>query len=342
MSMLFYFYKNFIPMKYIILFVVVLSWSCKSDKESKPEYKTFQSESSTEKIDSNKAYELMKTLCFTCHNPKTKHDSRIAPPMISIKMHYLEDKTTQEEFVNSIWEFVKKPEKSKSKMKGAIKRFGLMPYQVYNKEDIEAIASYIYNYKLEKPEWFDNHLKDKGKSVFKQKGKQRQKQKRKGPKQIGMDIAMSTKKELGKNLMKALNEEGAKKAVEFCNIKAMPITAHKEKEYNAIIKRASDRPRNPKNKATAKEEAHITTFKKMLANNESPKSILEKSNGKFNFYYPIITNNMCLKCHGEVDKNIKSETYKTIQLKYPKDQAIGYDINQVRGLWHIEFQKDKP
>jgi len=329
-------------MKYFMLLIIVLNWSCKSEKKSKSEYKIFQPEETAQEVDANDAYELMKTQCFTCHNPDTDHDSRIAPPMIAIKMHYLKDDKSQEEFMASIWDFVKQPEKSKSKMKGAVKRFGVMPYQAYTKNHIDAIASYMYNYKLEKPEWFDEHLSDKGKATFHQKGKQRQKQKRKGPKQQGMDMAMSTKKELGKNLMKAINEKGAVHAVEFCNIKAMPITAQKEKEFNAKIKRASDQPRNQNNKATAKEEIHINTFKKMLANNENPEPIIEKTGGKFNFYYPIVTNSMCLKCHGEVGKTITTETYKTIKLKYPKDQAIGYDVNQVRGLWHIEFQKDMP
>jgi len=49
---------------------------------------------------------------------------------------------------------------------------------------------------------------------------------------------------------------------------------------------------------------------------------------------------MCLQCHGEVGKQVTEETYKTIKLKYPNDLAIGYDVNQVRGIWHIEFQKE--
>jgi cytochrome c553 len=285
----------------------------------------------------SKAYELMKTQCYTCHNPETEQDNLIAPPMIAVKMHYLRDDTTEDEFTQSILNFVNKPTKEKSKMKGAVKRFGVMPYQKFNEADIKAIASYMFNYKLDKPEWFDEHLKEGRMSPFKQKGKQLQMQKRKGPKQKGMNIAMATKKELGKNLMKALNEKGATNAVEFCNLKAIPITSEKEEQFNAKIKRASDRPRNPNNLATTREEIYINTFKEMIAKGESPEPIIEKNNGKFDFYYPIVTNSMCLKCHGEVGKTIKSETYKTIKLKYPEDKAIGYDVNQVRGIWHIEF-----
>lgn len=329
-------------MKYCILLLLVFTLSCKNDNKSKPDYKVFKSEDSSTNDEATIAYELMKAQCYTCHNPETAHDNRIAPPMIAVKMHYLKNNTTQKEFAKSLWDFVKKPKKSNSKMKGAVKQFGLMPYQAYNKSDIYTIANYMYTYKLEKPDWFDKHLKEKGREGYHQKGKSLKKQKRKGPKQKGMDIAMATKKELGKNLIKALNDKGPVHAVEFCNLKAMPITARKEKELNAKIDRVSDQPRNPKNKATAAEEVYINTFKQMLANNESPEPVIEKKNGKFHFYYPIVTNSMCLKCHGEVGKSTKPETYKTIKLKYPNDLAIGYEVNEVRGMWHIEFQKDKP
>ncbi|WP_445159338.1 Tll0287-like domain-containing protein [Mesohalobacter salilacus] len=328
-------------MKYLILLLVLVSVACKSDKQSKPDYKILNSESKIAENQDSKSYEIMKTQCYTCHNPETEHDNRIAPPMVAVKMHYMRGNPTEEEFTQSILNFVNQPTKEKSKMKGAVSRFGVMPYQKFNESNIKSIASYMYNYKLDKPEWFDEHIKGEGMKPYQQRGNQRQKQKRKGPKQKGMDIAMATKKELGKKLMNTIAEKGTAEAVEFCNLKAIPITSEKEKQFNAKIKRASDKPRNPDNLATAQEEVHINTFKEMIANSESPEPIVEKNNGKFDFYYPIVTNSMCLKCHGEVGETIKTETYKTIKLKYPEDKAIDYDANQVRGIWHIEFQKDK-
>ncbi|WP_171047139.1 Tll0287-like domain-containing protein [Mesohalobacter halotolerans] len=329
-------------MKYLMLLLAISLLSCKSDKTSKSDYNTLNSKNPLSEKEASQAFETMKTQCYTCHNPETEHDNRIAPPMIAVKMHYLDEDTTEEEFVQSILNFVNKPTEEKSKMKGAVKRFGVMPYQKYNEAEIKAIASYMYNYKLEKPDWFDEHIKDEGMNAFQQKGKKLHQQKRKGPKQKGLDIAMATKKELGKNLMKAINEKGPADAVEFCNLKAIPITSQKEEQFNAKIKRASDKPRNPNNLATAHEETHINTFKEMIAQGESPEPIVEKNKESFNFYYPIVTNTMCLKCHGEVGKTINAETYKTIKLKYPEDRAIGYEVNQVRGIWHIEFQKNNP
>ena len=46
---------------------------------------------------------------------------------------------------------------------------------------------------------------------------------------------------------------------------------------------------------------------------------------------------MCLQCHG-TEKEVSPETYKAIKNLYPKDRALGYAENEVRGIWSIQFQ----
>jgi len=46
-----------------------------------------------------------------------------------------------------------------------------------------------------------------------------------------------------------------------------------------------------------------------------------------------------LQCHGEPNKQIADQTFLAIQKLYPNDQAVGYDINQVRGIWNVSFTK---
>lgn len=333
----------------IVLFIV----SCKNKPDSY-ENQALKIGNNDEQFQ-NEAYKKMKTLCYSCHSPDAEIDMRMAPPMVAVKMHYTEKYNTQEDFVNAIWDFMKKPDENKALMKGAVRKFGLMPYVPYKEDDIKAIASYIYNNDLEKPEWFDEHVKEKhgknkqgnGNKHHKEKGNGKNKemgesqhQRRNGPKMKGKEMVMATKKELGKNLMKAIAEKGTAGAVDFCNIQALPITAAKAKEFNASIKRASDKPRNPENKATTRENEVISLFKGDLAEGKTPEAIVEKNADKFNFYYPITTNDMCLQCHGNPGKQITNETYKTIKLKYPDDLAVGYTAGEVRGIWHITFDKE--
>ncbi len=111
------------------------------------------------------------------------------------------------------------------------------------------------------------------------------------------------------------------------------------KVHKANIKRVSDKPRNQNNKANAVELTHIETFKTMVANQQEVTAIVDESGNFVNFYYPITTNAMCLQCHGKLDNELKSDTYETIKGLYPNDKAIGYDLNQVRGIWSISFAK---
>jgi len=157
--------------------------------------------------------------------------------------------------------------------------------------------------------------------------------------EIGLQYAFATKKELGKNLMGTIKNKGANAAVTFCNERAYFITDSVSKAFNAKIKRVSDKPRNPDNEASMSELNHIETFKKMLANEKEIKPILVENDMTVNFYYPIITNTMCLQCHGTENNQIKPDVYKTIKALYPLDQAIGYDENQIRGIWSISFEK---
>ena len=158
--------------------------------------------------------------------------------------------------------------------------------------------------------------------------------------EIGLRFANSTQAVLGKNLMKAINEKGAEGALAFCNEKAYPLTDSMAQVLKASIKRVSDKPRNKNNLANGNEAAHIKAFKKTLSKGEQPKPVIMEINGKMVGHYAIITNKMCLQCHGTINKEILPQTYSRINTLYPDDKATGYAENQVRGLWVIEMEKN--
>ena len=81
-------------------------------------------------------------------------------------------------------------------------------------------------------------------------------------------------------------------------------------------------------------------FKETLSKGEQPKPVMMEINGKMVGHYAIITNKMCLQCHGTINKEILPQTYSRINTLYPDDKATGYAENQVRGLWVIEMEKN--
>ena len=110
--------------------------------------------------------------------------------------------------------------------------------------------------------------------------------------------------------------------------------------HNAKIRRVSDKPRNPNNKASDKELNYIEFFKSKIKNNESYEPVLTNEDGNRNFYLPIITNTMCLNCHGIPGTSIDPKVTLLLNDKYPYDQATGYKENEVRGIWSISFKDD--
>ena len=158
---------------------------------------------------------------------------------------------------------------------------------------------------------------------------------------LGKNISSTTQAVLGKNLMNAMAKGGPEYALEFCNSKAYPLTDSMALVQKTSIKRVSDKARNPLNQANRLEKSIIVSVKEQLKNSESPKSEIREVKGKMVAYYPIVTNAMCLQCHGKVNQTVQQKTFDKINDYYPKDQALGYDVNQLRGLWVVEMQKTK-
>lgn len=155
---------------------------------------------------------------------------------------------------------------------------------------------------------------------------------------IGEEIIDSVQLVLKSNLMKAMEKGGPENAVKFCNTRALDLTATYSNKYNTEVRRVSDKFRNPKNEPSEKESAVIADFKAMLSNGEPalPKVSID-ADGNKHFYAPIFTGGLCLACHGN-PKNMQPELVSTIDSLYPNDNAKGYAVDELRGIWSIKFK----
>ena len=153
----------------------------------------------------------------------------------------------------------------------------------------------------------------------------------------GKEIATQTQKVLGQNLMQAIKSGGPVYALNFCNVQALPLTDSMSNVLDAKIQRVSDQNRNPENIPNTSERAYIEWAKKKIKKQGSAAPKIQKVNGQWTGYYPIMTNPMCLNCHGQPEKDIAPETLAKIDELYPDDQATGYGVNELRGIWVISF-----
>lgn len=154
----------------------------------------------------------------------------------------------------------------------------------------------------------------------------------------GLEYALNAQAVLGKNLMQAIQKDGTIGALSFCNEMAYPLTDSMAVVQNVQLKRVSDKPRNQNNQANAEELKYIEAYKNRIAKQELPDPLVTQSNTEVQVYYPILTNAMCLQCHGQ-PKDIVPSTLKKLTVLYPKDKALGYDLNEVRGIWKVTFDK---
>ena len=350
-------------MKYLLLITLFLGlFSCKDSPKSANQDLDKTSKTKLLADQSILGKELLEKECYTCHNPKTPHQELIAPPMIAIKRHYLKETTSRDEFVKEIMTWVKDPNKENSKMPGALNKFGIMPYQTFPDETILQIAEYLYDNEIETPDWFQNRMgRGKGKGKGQGKGSRMENcsadcmGKAKGQckhmqqaasdtlekfKKLGKKYASASKAALGKKLIAAIAKNGPDGAVEFCNTNALPLTDSLSLVYGAKIRRVTDKPRNPLNKASNRELIHIAGFKEKLVTGNALKPVLDlNEDGQVNFYSPIITNAMCLQCHGKPEVQITTSTLSRLDKIYPEDKARGYQENEVRGIWAISFKE---
>ena len=155
----------------------------------------------------------------------------------------------------------------------------------------------------------------------------------------GKYIAMQTKGNLGKYLIQALGSMGSEGAVEFCNTRAIPITDSMAIALSASIERVSDKPRNPSNQANESELEYIRKWKEAKELGEALAPEVMEIDGKVVGYYPIVTNQMCMQCHGAPKKEINAATLAKINTLYPTDKATGYSIEEIRGLFVVGMDK---
>jgi hypothetical protein len=154
---------------------------------------------------------------------------------------------------------------------------------------------------------------------------------------LGKHISMQTKAALGKKLIEEIETNGTESAISFCSTKALFLTDSMSLDLNARIRRVSDKNRNPLNIANAQEQEYIQAARLKITNGEIIQPLLSFSDNKAIGYYPIMTNQLCLQCHGQLDSDISSATYELVENLYPDDRAVGYKLNELRGIWVVEM-----
>lgn len=162
------------------------------------------------------------------------------------------------------------------------------------------------------------------------------------PLDLARGFAMETQAALGRTLQAQIGERGTAGAITFCNVAALPITDSIARAHGAEICRITDRPRNPGNRASSEEARIMDMVRFSLAKETPPDPLVLSEGGITHYYFPILTNELCLQCHGTPQQQVPQEVLGRLAELYPEDEALGYGPGELRGLWKVGLnQADK-
>ena len=159
--------------------------------------------------------------------------------------------------------------------------------------------------------------------------------------QLGEKIASQAQTELLKYVSTAINKGGPAYAIDFCNLRALPLKDSLSRLHNCQIRRISSQFRNTADAPQSpEEEDQLLKYQLVHQNGGSLKPEVYFFDDRVEYYQAItIAMEACLKCHGDPGNQIAEETLAKINALYPNDLATGYAMNDLRGAWKITFTK---
>lgn len=136
-------------------------------------------------------------------------------------------------------------------------------------------------------------------------------------------------------LLETVKNSGFAAAIPVCKEIAPAKAKEVSGKYKASIRRVSLKNRNIGNTPDEYEASMLRNMEQDLAGGKLKEAYAEvviAAGGKKNlrFMKPVVTEALCLNCHGTPDK-LNPEAAKAIKELYPDDKATGYGLNQIRG-----------
>lgn len=144
------------------------------------------------------------------------------------------------------------------------------------------------------------------------------------------DTLKPFKQALKQTLVTAL-ADGPASAIDACRLQA-PALAAAHSADGLTMGRASHRLRNPDNAAAPWVADIIADY---LADPAQMAAVTRPlADGRMGYVEPIITQGMCLACHGS---NLSDDVREQLAQLYPDDQATGFESGELRGVFWLTW-----
>jgi hypothetical protein len=158
-------------------------------------------------------------------------------------------------------------------------------------------------------------------------------------------LMMSFGDKLKAELMAGVQAGGPVNAIGVCKDVAPEIAAASSESSGWSVGRSSHRLRNPNNAPDEFTAAAIADFVAREAAGEkadtlSAAAIVEEDGKRvFHIVKAIPTGDLCVNCHG--GDNVTPEVVAALAQAYPDDQARGFSVGQMRGVFTLSKVLDE-
>lgn len=141
------------------------------------------------------------------------------------------------------------------------------------------------------------------------------------------------KEELVETLMGTLNEVSPAEAIHVCRDEAPAIAARLSVE-GVRMGRTSHKLRNPANSPQPWVEPLLVAYLETPTDSEPRAVYIDDST--IGYVEPIYVMSFCLACHGP---SIEPEILAELRSAYPEDEATGFRVNDLRGLFWLTMPR---
>jgi mono/diheme cytochrome c family protein len=100
---------------------------------------------------------LFEKYCIACH--QIQGPPQVAPPAFGVINHVKAVYPERDAFIKRIVDWVEQPNPNDVLMPGAVIRFGVMPKLDYPREDVVKIAEFLYDQRMDLPQWYIEHYR---------------------------------------------------------------------------------------------------------------------------------------------------------------------------------------
>ena len=158
--------------------------------------------------------------------------------------------------------------------------------------------------------------------------------------ETGKQIAMESGKTLKSKLMESISKGGLENGLTVCNSVAQSMMDSLSKAHGVEIRRTTLKARNTKDKPLENELEILKMYEtKHNEGSQLQAEVKEMASGDVMFFMPIMIEETCVKCHGEIGKDVPQKLYDKIKEKYSDDEAFNYKVGDFRGMWSIKMKK---